>query len=80
MENKIYINIGDNMEIVAEVYSYDGVHDEVSVYIQKDGLVHQDICLVRPSEEKCNIECLVWADDEDEDYTHKFEIEIYEEE
>lgn len=86
MENKIKINLGENLELVAELYDYDGSHPEITVYIEKDGIVHQDICLVRPhegpsGEQEVNlIDCLVWSDKNDEGYTSKNVIGIYEEE
>lgn len=86
MENKIRINLGVNLELVAELYNYDGDHPEIIVYIEKDGIIHQDVCLVRPHdgdsfvEEKYSADCIVWSDPYDEDYTHKFEIGVYEEE
>ena len=86
MENKIRINLSENLELVAELYNYDGDHPEITVYIEKDGVVYQDICLVRPHEgiervQECNsIDCLVWADKDNEDFTTEYWIEMYEEE
>ena len=80
MENKIRINLDKNLELVAELYNHDGEHQEIVVYIEKNMLVHQDICLVRHNEEDGDIECITWSDCEDEDYTHKFKIGIYKEE
>lgn len=91
MENKIRINLGENLELVAELYNHDGNHPEITVYIEKDGVIHQDICLVRPFEQfhsktmefetrKDFVECLVWGDSDDEDYTDRHVIGIYEEE
>jgi hypothetical protein len=86
MENRIRINLGENLELVAELTNYDGNHPEISVYIEKDMLIHQDICLVRPHEnEKCvqdknGIDVIVWTDENNEDYTDKYQINIWEEE
>ena len=86
MENKIRINLGYNLELVAELYNHDGKHPEITVYIEKDGVIYQDICLVRPHEnERCMqendiVDCIVWSDKDNEDYTHKFVIGVYEEE
>ena len=86
MENKIRINLGYNLELVAEIYNYDGEHPEIEVYIEKDGLVHQDICLVRPHEgkdlvqERDAIDCLVWGNPNNEDFTDEYFIPIWEEE
>ena len=85
MKNKISININDNLELVAELYDHDGEHPEITVYIKKDGMIHQDICLVRPHENKrCvqemdTIDCIVWGDKDNEDYTDKFVVGIHEE-
>ena len=86
MENKIRINLGENLELVAGLYNHDGDHPEIYVCIEKDGIIHQDICLVRPHENaKCvqetdRIDCIVWGDKDNEDYTSKYVIGIYEEE
>lgn len=86
MENKIRINLAENLELVAELYNYDGVHPEITVYIEKDSVIYQDICLVRPHEgpdcvqENDSIDCLVWGDEDNEDFTDEFHIGIYEEE
>ena len=65
MENKIRINLGYNLELVASIYNHDGKHPEIEVYIEKDMMIHQDICLIRPHEgknfvqEKDSVDCLV---------------------
>ena len=61
----------------------------------KDNCIIQDICLVRPHYEITHydvngkiyefetnnefIDCLVWSNSDEEDYTHKFVIGVYEE-
>lgn len=81
MENKIAIKLTNGKEIVAELCNYDGNHPEIVIYIQKNGVAVQDICLVRPYENiEEDIECLVWSDEYDEDYSHRFIISQYEEE
>ena len=86
MENKIRINLKENFELVAELYNHDGNHPEIIVYVEKDGMAHQDICIARPHEnERCiqevdMIDCIVWGDKDNEDYTHKFVVGVYEEE
>ena len=66
--------------------------DFPEVYIaleNNEGCVIQDIAVVRPrglnenpdiTEEDINktVECLVWADESTEDYTHRFEIKMHE--
>lgn len=77
MENNITIKLANNREIVAELYDYDGNHPEIAICIQDNGVATQDICMVRPLEN--DVECLVWSDEYDEDYSHKFIISQYEE-
>ena len=81
MENKIVPKLNNEVEVVAELYSYDGNHREIAIFIQENGIAVQDICLVRPSEDVSKssgtIECLVWGDECSEDYTDKFIIEKY---
>ena len=75
------IKLANGAEIVCQRYDYDEEHPEIAVCLWKDGLVVQDLCLVRPNEDnKKDIDVLVWADQYSEDYTHKFIIEQYEEE
>lgn len=82
--NRIAIKLNDGREIVAEYCNYDGDHPEIAICIQEDGIAIQDICLVRPYEENTNdhpdVDCLVWSDNDSDDYTHKFIIEQYTEE
>lgn len=86
MENKIRINLDTNLELVAELYNYDGKHPEIIIYIEKDGLIYQDICLARPHErvdcaqEDYSVDCIVWADKNNEDFTDEFWIQMYNEE
>ena len=75
------ILLPNGAEIVAQYYDYDGEHPEIAICLWKDGVVIQDLCLIRPNEDNRNdIECLVWGDEHMEDYTHKFIISQYEEE
>ena len=91
MENKLEIKFGDK-KIVAEINDWsDGGPNELTVYLcDKDNRIIQDICLVRPYcevnrktyEFEINnelIDCLVWSNSDEEDYTHKFVIGVYEE-
>lgn len=86
MGNKIRINLGEDLELVAELYNHDGNHPEIIVYIKKDGDAHQDICLARPHEndqhvqEANRIDCIVWGDKNNDNYTGKHVIDIYGEE
>ncbi len=84
MDNKIKIKLGD-YNIVAEIYNYDSNHSELTVYLEdKEGCVFQDIALIRPhTEEACDsaneqmIDCLVWGESQNEDYTNKYVISKY---
>ena len=76
------ISINDKYDLVAERYAI-GSESEISIMIQEKetGLIHQDICLARVSDTKREtIEVLVWGDDEQEDYTDKFQIKLWNEE
>lgn len=75
-EPEIVVNLPDGNKLMIELYNYDGDHPEICAFIKdKDGCVVQDICMLRPSEKDRNkVECLVWADERNEDYTHKFTI------
>lgn len=92
MEKKLIIPLG-NRNIVAEIYDKNGpeIPPELCVYLQdEDGTIIQDICLVRPHYEinkrtkefETNnefVDCLVWGDSDQEDYTDKFVVGIHEE-
>ena len=80
MENKTSIKLADGKEIVVELYNYDGDHPEIVVFIEENGAVVQDICMVRPREDTMDVECIVWSNEYSEDYTHKFIIHQYKEE
>lgn len=91
MKNKLVIQLGDK-KIVAEIYNNNGpeIPPELCVYLQdEDDTIIQDICLVRPHyeyKEKSGyfetnnnfVDCLVWGDSDEEDYTDKFTIGIHE--
>lgn len=75
------IQLSNSAEIVAQRYDYDGNHPEIAICLWKDGVAIQDLCMIRPYEDnKEDVEILVWADECDEDYTHRFVIKQYEEE
>jgi len=73
---KLVIDIGTTNLVVEK---YEGI--EFIVYFQdkKTDCITQDIITVRyplkDGELMCNeVECLVWSDDSDENYTHRFVI------
>ena len=92
MAKKLIIPFG-NHNIVAEINTLNlpEIPPELCVYItDNNGRIVQDICLVRQQYE-CNgngkdftpydaITCLVWSDSDNEDFTHDFGINIYNEE
>ena len=77
-ENKLKIKLSDGRELVAEVNNYDGENIELCVYVEAENSM-QDICLIREGV-KNDVECLVWADPNNEDYTDFFNIGKYESE
>lgn len=92
MKNKLVIPFGDK-KIVAEINDWkDDMPKELVVYLcDKDDHIIQDICLVRPHYDYIRskgefetdnnfVDCLVWGDSDDEDYTNKYVIGVYEEE
>ena len=58
---------------------------EFSIHLEEKetGLIHQDIALVRASVNEDlqpipdSVDCLVWSNCDDEDYTHKFVIKLH---
>lgn len=88
--NKIEIPIGNNF-IVVEAYQADeNLPTELTVYIKsKDGTILQDICLIREHYDYKNssfikdsksVDCLVWGESDNEDFTDDFRINIAEDE
>jgi len=77
MENRIVVKLPDGKEIVAEFCDYDGNHPEIAVCIQENGIAIQDVCIIRPYKDESDVECLVWANEYSEDYTHRFVIPQY---
>lgn len=92
MEKKLIIPLGD-YQIVAEIndYSLPEIPAAINVYLQdKDNKTIQDICLITPHYDYIRskgefetdndfVDCLVWGDSDDEDYTDKHVIGVYEE-
>lgn len=80
---KLTVSLG-NMNLVAEVYDSDYPVKEIVICLEEkeSGATIQDIAIVRQatgksSEEKIEaVECLVYADSNDEDYTNKFVIDF----
>ena len=90
-EEKLVIALGNGKSLVCEKMKNEYIFpDEFSLYIaDAEGLPLQNICLVRPNlvsqkdEWMINqdkVDVLVWADENDEDYTDEFVINHYQEE
>lgn len=92
MNKKLVVKFGDR-KIVAEINDMNTpeIPPELCVYLcDKDDRITQDICLVRPhydvdpndgvfEHDNNHVDCIVWADEYQEDYTNKYVIGIYEE-
>ncbi len=88
MSDRIELPIGNN-KLVAFVNNWqDGLPSEIFVSIyDANGVCTQDICMVRehyhfnPKEGRFEIDsnfvdCKVWSDSDNEDYTHEFTMGI----
>ena len=89
MENKLTINLGEN-KIIAEIYPT-GLAEtpyELCVYLGNEKCeIFQDICVVRPHyrydanngkfvTDNNLVDCLVWGESGNEDYTNKHVIGV----
>jgi hypothetical protein len=92
MKKQIEVPVG-NKKIVAYVQDWDdGLPKEIYISLVDDeGILLQDICMVREhfSYNSKNdefeidddlIDCKIWADSDNEDYTDEFIIGVYEDE
>lgn len=91
MENKIEVPIGNNKIVVFINDWHDDMPKEIFVsLVDKDDGIIQDICMVREhyhynknkgvfEVNNSFIDCKVWADSDNEDYTDEFVIGVYEE-
>ena len=91
MEKKLVMSLGEN-KIVAEIYptEFEDVPYELCVYLcDKEDRITQDICLVRPhfdynrksglwEGDNNFVDCLVWGESGNEDYSDKHVIGVYE--
>jgi len=92
MNKKLVIQFGER-KIVAEIDDTNtpDIPPELYVYLcDNDNNIIQDVCLVRPHYEvdpndgvferdNGRVDCIVWADENQEDYTNKYVIGVYEE-
>lgn len=82
MNNEIKIRLNKNTTIVAQLNEWSDIEPaEICICLQdNDGIATQDICLVRPnarSNDKDEVEVLVWGDEDSEDYTEEYIIKEY---
>ena len=85
--SKLEIKLANGHKLVAELCEYGSeIPPEIAVDIQdKEGIVLQDVVLVRAKEKEIGVvdtvfvgaEVLVWAAETSEDYTDKFKIDEY---
>ena len=92
MKNKLELPIGDKKLVVWINDWQDNMPKDICVYVEdNNGVIIQDICVVRehyhfnPKKECFEIDsnmidCMVWSDNDNEDYTHKFTIGVVNEE
>lgn len=77
--DSIEINLKNGKKLVVDLCDSDRDPPEVFVSIMDTNTKFiQDICMVRPNKDK--VECFVWEDQNDEGYTHKYDIKIYDKE
>ena len=86
----IKVKLYDGVYLCTATCHAENEYKEVYTYIEKNGMVWQDLALVREAyhyNEKNEVvndhkkyEVLVYADCGDEDYTNKFDIDEYEDE
>lgn len=78
-KNALVMPFDETRDLVVEKSSYDEEHTEFQIYLRckKTGEILQDISLVRKSKTENTVECLVWGDENNEDYTDRFSIPPY---
>ncbi|MBR5014308.1 MAG: hypothetical protein IKY16_06850 [Bacteroidales bacterium] len=81
-EERVSVPLNHKYDIVAEKNSYIDP-PEISVFLleKQTGIIHQDICLARQNLQSADdTQLLVWSRADCEDYSHEFDIPIYQEE
>ena len=74
--DSIEISLKNGKKLVIDLCDSDRDPPEVFVSIMDTNTKFmQDICMVRPNEDK--VECFIWADSDDEGWTYNFDIGIY---
>ena len=78
---ELRVPLDDDTDIVANLCPVEE-HPAVQCYLEKkNGLIWQDIALIRPNEEDSQkVDVLVWGDGDDEDYTNRYVISQYRQE
>lgn len=88
MENRIEIELGDGNKLVAETCPeftdykeiYIGIENTNGLWIQDLAIVRQDYCYSPNIVQKHgSYEILVYGDENQEDYTNRFFVKLYEE-
>ena len=88
--NRIEISLPNGMKLVAEQNQDPNYDKEIYIGLETlDGSWYQDLAVVRNAYfindnlqtvwDSAKMEVLVYADENDEDYTNKFSIDIYDE-
>ena len=74
--DSIELDLKNGKKLVVDLCNMDRDPPEmfVSIMDTKTKFV-QDICMVRPNDNK--VECFIWTDPDDESWTHNFDIGIY---
>ena len=81
-EGKVSIPLPNGFELRAEGVTNSEIPAEIYVGIlDKNGAWHQDLAIIRlaPDSDNKSFEVLVYADKDDEDYTNRFHIGLFEE-
>lgn len=70
---KVPMRNGHNIVVYINNW-YDEYPDDICVYFEHENVILQDITIIREHKTNDSVEVLVYAEDWNEDYTHKFEI------
>lgn len=90
-KNRLVINLGNGRNLIAEIVNVGSVPQIVVGIEEENGTYVQDICLVEQHIDRGetqedfsfkkteDINCFVWADESDENYTKQYVIKQYHE-
>lgn len=76
MENKVVIDLGNNLSLIAEQNTDPEYNNKIYIGISKDNFWHQNLAIVRKADTN-RFEILVYADEDNEDYTNKYTIGLH---